>query len=163
VPLSPGARCGSSSEGSEAVWCCLVLSIDRWFGFVLFPIRIHRRCLLSARLSLFGVSRLSPATSTCGDGSGFRHLAFPDALPSTQHQNPSEYLRTRTENPDLQILPVLEHQNPSEYQSTRAPEHPVHQHQNRADIYYYQPIFLLISRTPKMDLGEVGHCYAWQV
>jgi len=32
--------CGSGSEGSEAeevVWCCLVISIDRWFGFVLFP------------------------------------------------------------------------------------------------------------------------------
>src|ERR1700685_3720341 len=94
-------------------------------------------------------SQTAPDAVSCGDGCEIRHLAFPDALPNTQHQNPSEYLQTGTENPDPQILPVLEHQNPLEYQSTRAPEHPIHQHQNYADIYYCQPIFLLISRTPK--------------
>ena len=29
------------SEAVEPVWCCLVVSIDRWFGFVLFPSSFH--------------------------------------------------------------------------------------------------------------------------
>src|SRR6266436_2419460 len=40
IAMREGATCSSGSEGSEAeevVWCCLVISIDRWFGLVLFP------------------------------------------------------------------------------------------------------------------------------
>jgi hypothetical protein len=64
-------RCSSGSAGLEAeeeVWCCMVISIDRWFGFMLFPSPFHRRCLLSAQPSIPGVSRLIPATSTTDIG-----------------------------------------------------------------------------------------------
>jgi len=52
------------SEAEEVVWCCLVVSLDRCFCFVLFHNPILCCCLLSARPSLLGVSRLSSATYT---------------------------------------------------------------------------------------------------
>ena len=93
-------RCGRGLGGSEAVWCCLVVSVDRWFGFILFAIQ-------STSLPAFRTTeplQRASATVPRGDGCAIRRLAFrtPFRVPQHQHTtrtNPSTQLpKLRTEN-----------------------------------------------------------------
>jgi hypothetical protein len=95
------------SEGLEVVagvCCCLVVPIDRLFHSVL---SCNPFCLFALPWLPFCVSGL-PQTGSgpapCGDGCAIQRPAFSDTLPSTQHQNPSEYPVTRTENPRFRTL-----------------------------------------------------------